>query len=232
MTTERTWRTRSRRLLGACAFSALVAFTACNENGAVPPSLIGVIEPKPSPTSGTDDPAPKPTSTDVSGLYSGPAEIAPYVAKFVDDARLQGRDVTGEMLGPKLQVRIASLDSYGSSVIGLCETSSSLRRVTFDPDFWNAVSETQRELLAHHEFGHCVLYRGHRSTVLSSGIFASVMYPTIMKSTTYLNNYDYYQDELFTYAASEAAPEDDPARITVHVCDHQDLGMAEKEGEE
>ncbi len=230
MTMEWTRLKTTRLLLRALAIPALVAIAACNERGVVPPSLIGVIEPKPSPTSGMEDP-PAP-GTDVSGLYSGPAELAKYVAKFVDDARLQGRSVTSEMLGPKLQVRIASLDSYGSSVIGLCETSSSLRRVTFDPDFWNAVSETQRELLAHHEFGHCVLYRGHRSTVLSSGSFASVMYPTIMKSSTYLNNYDYYQDELFTYAAQEAAPEEDPARITVHVCDHQDLGMAEKEGEE
>jgi len=234
MTTDRDQTTRRHWIHAAWAIAALTMLAACNQNGAVPPSLIGVIEPKPVPTGGTDEnPSPLPTSgTDASSLYTGPAELAKYVSKFVDDAKLQGKDVRPEMSGPKLQIRVQSLDSYGSSVIGLCETSSNLRRVTFDPDFWNNVSETQRELLAHHELGHCVLYRGHRTAVLSSGIYASLMYPIIMKSSTYQNNYDYYQDELFNYAAAEAIPDADPSRITVHVCDHQDLGLGENEGGE
>ena len=173
-----------------------------------------------------------PASSPIRGfcLYSGPAEVEKYVAKFVDDAKLLGKDVTPEMSSPMLQIRLASLDSYGSSVIGLCETSSNLRRVTFDPDFWNSVSETQRELLVHHELGHCVLYRGHRTAVLSSGNYASLMYPIIMRSSTYLDNYAYYQDELFNYAAAEAAPDADPSRITVHVCDRKALGLASSAG--
>jgi hypothetical protein len=216
----------------------VLTVAACNQNGAIPPSLIGVIEPKPlpTPTGGVDEapaPQPQPTSgTDATDLYTGPAELAKYVSKFVDDAKLQGKDITPEMSDPKLQIRIASLDSYGASVIGLCETSSGLRRVTFDPDFWNNVSETQRELLAHHELGHCVLYRGHRTAVLTSGNYASLMYPIVMKSSTYLDNYAYYQDELFNYAAAEALPDADPSRITVHVCDRKKFGLTETRGGE
>lgn len=234
MTKDRDQKARGYWVRGAWAFAALMTIAACNQNGAVPPSLIGVIDPKPVPTGGADEnPVPQPTSgTDASGLYTGPAELAKYVSKFVDDAKLQGKDVTPEMSNPKLEIRIGSLTSYGSSVIGLCETSSGLRRVTFSTTFWNSVSETQRELLAHHELGHCVLYRGHRTAVLSSGNYASLMYPIIMKSQTYLDNYAYYQDELFNFAAAEAMPDADPKRITVHVCDRKDLGLSDAQGGE
>jgi len=114
------------------------------------------------------------------------------------------------------------LSAYGSSVIGLCETGGGKRRVTFSTSFWNSVSETQRELLAHHELGHCVLYRGHRTTLLSNGAYASLMYPIIMGSSTYLNNYNYYQQELFSQAASDEGGVD-PNVSTIHICDQKEL---------
>lgn len=42
-------------------------------------------------------------------------------------------------------------------MIGICETGTNLRRVTFDADFWNVVSETQRGLLVPYKLGHCML---------------------------------------------------------------------------
>jgi hypothetical protein len=169
-------------------------------------------------------PAPAPTEpgtpTDVTGLYLGPESVAKYVQKFVDDAKAQGVDVLSDMTNPTLSIRIASLDSYGSSVIGLCETGGGQRRVTLDPDFWDSVSETQRELLAHHELGHCVLYRGHKTSTLSSSAYASIMYPLIMSSSTYTNNYEYYQEELFSLSAQEPA---DPDLVVTHICDANEL---------
>ena len=185
------------------------------------PAPIPIETPAPTPTpTVTPTPIPTPIPTPTQGqLYIGPADLAKYVNKFVDDAKSQGIDVLPDMTNPTLEIQIGSLDSYGASVIGLCETGSGKRRVTLDPDFWNSVSETQRELLAHHELGHCVLYRGHRTTLLTSGAYASVMYPIIMSSSTYTNNYDYYQEELFTYAAS--SPANGANQEVVHVCDHQ-----------
>lgn len=181
-------------------------------------------QPSPTPTS-TATPAPTPTATSTppsgSALYTGPADVEKYVVKFVEDAKRQGVDVLPDMSNPKLEIQIASLDSRGSSVIGLCETGYGKRRVTFDPDFWNSVSETQRELLAHHELGHCVLYRGHRSSTLSSGAYASIMYPIIMSTATYQGNYEYYQNELFTYGANQAVG--GPEMVTTHICDHADV---------
>jgi len=169
-------------------------------------------------------PQPTPSPTDVSGLYKGPAELAKYVQKFVDDAKIQGVDVVPDMSG--LEIRIASLSAWGSSTIGLCETGGGLKRVTFSPSFWNSVSETQRELLAHHELGHCVLYRAHRSSTLSSGAYASIMYPIIMSSSTYTSDYDYYQQELFTWASSSAVTANTVTAnengVVTHVCDQDE----------
>lgn len=173
----------------------------------------------PSPTpSPTPSVSPSPIPTD--SLYIGPSSLQPYVVKFVEDAQIQGLDVLPEMKNPTLQVQIASLSAYGSSVIGLCETGTGQRRVTFDPNYWNSVSDTQREILAHHELGHCVLYRAHRNNVLSSGAYASIMYPIILTSSTYLANYAYYQNELFTWNAAQA-PQNGSS--VVHICNGEDL---------
>lgn len=171
------------------------------------------VETTPAPTA-----SPLPPTSEI---YDGPAEVEKYVLKFIEDGRIQGVDVLPDMEGPKLSIRIASLDAYGSSTIGLCETGGGLRRVTFDPDFWNSVNETQRELLAHHELGHCVLYRAHRSNTLSSGAYGSIMYPIIMSSSTYTGNYDYYQEELFTYGAMASPLEGDVT--TTHICDLENM---------
>lgn len=201
-----------------CSLS-LSGLLACNGNDARQPlSFDNRPTPSATPTP-TATPVPTPTGTVTPvQLYKGPADVEKYVLKFIDDAKIQGLDVLPDMKNPLLEIRIAKLDALGSSVIGLCETAGTLRRVTFDPDFWNAVSETQRELLAHHELGHCVLYRRHRSDLMSTGAYASIMYPIIMGSTTYKNNYAYYQEELFTWSALELEDKWAQREIT-HVCD-------------
>jgi len=207
--------------------SAMALLGACNSEQAIETDWIHTPEPTPTSTTTpkptpTTTPTPTPTgTTNPADLYIGPAELQKYVVKFVDDAKIQSVDVLPEMNNPKLTIQIGSLNAWGSSVIGLCETSGSMRRVTFDPDFWNAVSETQRELLAHHELGHCVLYRAHRSTVLPSGAYASIMYPIIMSSSTYTNNYNYYQQELFSQTALDSSP--GFIEAVTHVCGLEDL---------
>lgn len=203
----------------------VLGISACNENNEALTQNVGddwiseppIATPQPDPAA-----TPAPTAPPTNQVYIGPAEVEKYVTKFIRDASLQGVEVTAEMDNPKLEIRIASLDSYGSSTIGLCETGSNRRRVTFDPDFWNSVSETQRELLAHHELGHCVLYRGHRSETLSTGKYASIMYPIIMSASTYTSNYAYYQEELFTYD-TQGLEDIETNMNTTHVCDHTDL---------
>ncbi len=178
------------------------------------------VTPTPAP-SGTSTPAP----TDVSGLYTGSADFATYVSKFVSDGAIQNVDVVPGMGNPKLEIQLGDLSAYGQYVIGLCESGGGMKRVTFSTTFWNSVDETQRELLAHHELGHCVLGRPHRNDLLPSGEVASIMYPVIMSNATYQGNYDYYQNELFTQAeTSQATTTPDSDGVTRHICNIDELG--------
>jgi hypothetical protein len=189
-----------------------------------PPST-PTATPSPSPTI-TPSPTPSSSPSIVGELYDGPAEVEKYIQKFIDDAKIQGIDVLPDMKGPKLTIQISSLSAYGSSTIGLCESGTRLRRVTLNPSFWNSVSDTQKELLVHHELGHCVLYRPHRSDLLSGGAYASIMYPVIMASSTYTSNYNYYQQELFNSNASTNTLQlagEGPDQVITHVCDLETL---------
>jgi hypothetical protein len=163
----------------------------------------------------------------VSELYIGDPAFAPYVEKFVSDAALQGVDLIPEMRADPVVIELGSLDSLGSGVIGLCESGYNGRTVTLDPDFWGRISETQDELLMHHELGHCILYRPHRSALLSSGREASIMNPIIMASSTYLGNYDYYQNELYTYSAAQSeartAGSGEGGGTTSYICDMEEV---------
>lgn len=208
---------------------SLVGLSGCQGTaaGQAAPSRLGDVIGNSGPKSDTPV-TPTPSATpppNAADLYTGPEEVGSYVVKFVEDAQAQGRNVLDDMKNPNLEIQIASLGNYGSSVIGLCESSGNMRRVTLAPEFWNSASETQKELLVHHELGHCVLYRPHNSSTLSSGDYASIMYPIIMSSSMYMNNYDYYQKELFSQALM--AGRVDPNASVTHICNLSDLMTAE-----
>lgn len=212
----------------ATSILLLIGLSACYEGGDTrprgldsTPSPTPIPSPSPSATP-TPTPIPSPSPLPPSGqLYSGPIEVEKYVIKFVDDGKAQSVDVLPDMKKPMLEIKVASLNTYGASVIGLCESSGSLRRVTFDPDFWNTANDTQRELLAHHELGHCVLYRPHKSDKLPSGEYGSIMYPIIMTPPTYNKNYNFYQQELFKWKSDQL--NQDPDKPITHICDLADL---------
>ena len=205
-----------RYLLALPTALTLLGLSACNGNNSAAQTAGGDWIQNPVST------APGPTPVNTSNLYTGPAEVAPFVQHFVDDAKAQGRDVTPDMQNPTLEIQLASLSSYGSSVIGLCESGGNMRRVTFEPTFWNSVDDTQKELLVHHELGHCVLYRAHRTDLLPSGADASIMYPVIMTDSTYTTNANYYLTELFALPNLSGIVADPNARTT-YICNLTDV---------
>lgn len=122
---------------------------------------------------------------------------------------------------------MTEIPGYGTSVIGLCTSyGSGVNDVQIRGSWWNQVSETQRMLLVHHELGHCVLYRGHRSATDSSGIPLSIMYPSILPSSTFNSRKPAYLNELFTYGWSPGAGQE---RIeTTHICGEPELEIKKK----
>lgn len=170
----------------------------------VTPSPDPTVTPSPDPTP-DPTPCPSPSVTPEPGFYIGDPKFQPFVDKFIADGLIQGVKVVTQ--NPDLKIQFGDLSQYGSGVIGLCERSGSLRRVTINPKFWDSVSKVQQELLMHHELGHCVLYRGHRTDKFDDGVFKSIMYPVIMKSTMYTSKYDYFLNELYTYQGAGKLPD-------------------------
>jgi len=193
-------------------------------DGAVPD---GGDSERPEPEPAPEDPSLNPDIPTAS-LYRGSSDLAPFVEKFVSDGIAQNVNLISSMQSDPVEIRIASLDDYGENVIGLCETRRDGRTVTFDPDFWNGVSDVQKEVLSHHELGHCILFRDHRSGRLESGDYRSIMNPIIMGPTMYQANYEYYLNELYTQPAEEDDAEElgslsvDPSRRTF-ICDTTEL---------
>lgn len=150
--------------------------------------------PVPEPTA---PPSPEPV------FYLGDAEFQPYVNKFIADGLIQGVPLSTK--SPDLHINFGDLSQYGAGVVGLCDMSSG-RSITISTKFWNNVSDVQKELLLHHELGHCVLYRPHREDKFADGREKSIMYPIILKESVYTPNYDYYQKELYTFSGLSLSP--------------------------
>lgn len=150
------------------------------------------VPPPPMPTPTPDEPKPP------LAFYKGDKQFKRYVENFIADGIIQGNKSMSTS-NPDLEIKLGDLSQYGSGVIGLCETGTGLRRVTFSLNFWNNVSDSQKNLLAHHELGHCVLYRPHRTESFGDNTPRSIMYPVIMATSVYDNAFEYYQNELFTW---------------------------------
>lgn len=153
-------------------------------------------------------PAPK-NIPPCEALYTGPSDVCPFVRNFISDAIDNHRDVVPDFNNPKLEIQIASLSQYGAGVIGLCEDSTNLRRITFDPEYWNDTqSADNKEILSHHELGHCILYRPHDTLIgsLPDSIDTihelSIMYPFMITGSQFDVHRPYYHAELFFQAAT------------------------------
>lgn len=67
--------------------------------------------------------------------------------------------------------------------------------VKIKKEFWDAASETTREMLIFHELGHCALKREH--VPASAGEPESLMHPSLFGDYWYKKNKQKYLKELF-----------------------------------
>lgn len=83
----------------------------------------------------------------------------------------------------------ASFKALEYPLLAVCTKYSSGRRhVTVDPDAWENLSPTGKEVLMFHELGHCVLNRGHDDTQIDTEqgkIPNSIMFYQILKDWEY-----------------------------------------------
>ncbi len=109
-------------------------------------------------------------------VYQVPDDLAPYIQKFTDEARLRGKDIAITNLivtfGPT-----TSDDVCGMCLPGSRDPNGQVRIVlSNDPYCWQELTPEDREELVFHELGHCVLGRtAHRNDRLPNGDYASLM---------------------------------------------------------
>ena len=72
-----------------------------------------------------------------------------------------------------------------------------IRKIVINPRIWATLTAADKEQLAFHELGHCVLERGHKNDLIG-GRSASIMHQYHNEvSRSYTASYNYYMKELF-----------------------------------
>ena len=130
-------------------------------------------------------------------LYQVPAEVQPYVERFVEEAAARGRTLSVE----GLNVGFAETSRTSASA-GMCHHLVSGRpQIVLDTNTVNWKNgDASREILIFHELAHCLLGRTHRDDRLPNGNYASMMRSEGDPVYGFrLNRFkrSYYLDELF-----------------------------------
>ncbi len=117
------------------------------------------------------------------------------LAAFIDEAKGQGRSITID----NLIIRFS--DKLDSEILGECMAYNQgrLGTPTILINYKDYLSQSlpKRKVILFHELGHCVLWREHTNIWLPNGIVSSIMYPYDQEDWMYLNNWNYYMQELF-----------------------------------
>jgi hypothetical protein len=130
-------------------------------------------------------------------------KIQSYVNNFLTNA--QKRNIT-----LNVNIKIDFDQSLSNTqIIGACVYSVP-RYISINPAWWNRtdITNSEREYAIYHELGHCILDRNHKTDLTSfvdypsAQVPVSMMYPSIISSTIYKNNLQYYNDELFDQSIS------------------------------
>jgi hypothetical protein len=141
----------------------------------------------------------------MSEITPGSGVTSDFVS-FLDDFNALAKARVDGYCQPSIDVGFGNLRNMdpqnkdGGRVIGLC-IPTSRPMVLFDREFWQTASDIEKEMLAYHEFGHCILDLGHDESLMEvrgRKQPTSLMYPHILSQYQYVPMQDYYITELFS----------------------------------
>lgn len=128
-------------------------------------------------------------------IYSVPAELQPYVDLFILEGEKRGFHMTVDNLIMQINASFSDTETLGT-----CEIFINPTIVIQSNFFYNWGTPINKEQVVFHEFGHCLLGRGHDDTHILYGseyIFKSIMNSYMFDEYYYGTYRDYYLDELF-----------------------------------
>lgn len=121
-------------------------------------------------------------------IYVQP-ELQPYVDRFTA--------AYGRTLEKTIEVKFDDLKDQPILILGECDGMGGERpRVLIRQGIWETYNDASRELIIFHELGHCELERHHEGELSES-----IMRPTILLDSDYINYQNYYVNELFSRVA-------------------------------
>ena len=126
-----------------------------------------------------------------------------YIDRFEEEAATRGVNVDFSEEG----IEILLVDSTSYLYAGYCDKDQETHQITIQRNYWDNVTERDRERLLFHELGHCILNRSHKNGLTDDREFLSIMQGSGSQSQYYsvrnrFVNYSgfrkaYYLDELF-----------------------------------
>ena len=125
------------------------------------------------------------------------AAIQPYFDLFEEEGQTRGKIIN--LSTAEIQGILTTIDE--ESVTGQCAVNSTtgLKTIRVDQQFWTTASDLEKEFLIFHELGHCYLDRRHLDETDSRGTCRSMMYSgdNICKMSYTNTTRAAYLDELF-----------------------------------
>lgn len=126
--------------------------------------------------------------------YEVDPQLQPYVDIFIQEAATRGKHYTIDNL------LMFFTDDYNvTQILGSCEYSIT-PIVRINRQFFANASAANKEQVAFHELGHCILNREHDTrTIIYAGVTIpkSIMSPSLFNEYYYITYRTYYLDELF-----------------------------------
>lgn len=104
---------------------------------------------------------------------------------------------------------LSEIYKFPSEVIGLCKYIGFMKKkfnkvefqetpvISLDRKSWERSHPILKESLIFHELGHCILKKGHDTSLTSNGYPTSIMYPIILPNSLYAEYYPEYMSNLF-----------------------------------
>lgn len=99
------------------------------------------------------------------------SELQPYFARFQEEGAMRNVEIDFEAL--RIEGDIADLEN----VSGQCQHNTvDPDKVVIDAQYWQVLSDLEKEFVVFHELGHCALNRSHDESTLSNGNCATMMH--------------------------------------------------------
>lgn len=113
--------------------------------------------------------------------------VEPETVKYIERYSIYKVQYTGKVYNGRVSTYFVNLKD---DTAGFCSGDKNGPYILIDREYWDNVTDSDREVLLLHELGHCDLGLGHSHQ-------DTIMEPVLINGFDYLINQGYYLEQLF-----------------------------------